>query len=282
MKKRIMSVYKDEDLIKFLSTNNIAKNKAKTLVKEGCIYINNKCQKKLPKIVKSGDEVALIPNHSNLDFEIIYEDKNYLVVNKPNSLLTISTSKQTKNQENTLYKMVRKYLNSKKEYAFIVNRIDKETSGLVIFSKSEKLKNMLQENWNKIVTKRKYLALVEGKITKPGRIDNYLYEDKMTFSKSTTFGGKRAITNYEPLKFNKKYTLLDVNIETGRKNQIRVHLSEKNHPIVGDKKYKSRDNSFKRLMLHHYEIALIDPLSKKELTFKTKIPNEFSKVFNNN
>ena len=281
MKKKTFKVLKDDSLISVLSCNGIAKNKVKTLVKLGFVYVNDKCIKKLPFNVSEGDVISISDSiRSNL--VIIYEDDNYLVVNKPNGLLTISTSKINKNIENTLYREVREYLNSKNEYAFIVNRIDKETSGIVIFSKHEWLKNRLQDNWNDIVKSRKYIALVSGKITSSGRIDNYLYEDKLTVSHSTNFGGKRAITNYNPIKYNNKYTLLDINIETGRKNQIRVHMSEMKHPIVGDKKYFSKDNSFKRLMLHHYEISLINPIDNKLITFKCEIPYEFNNIFNNN
>ena len=162
---------------------------------------------------------------------------------------------------------------------FIVNRIDKETSGIVIFVKNDKLKEQLQSNWNNIVKDRGYVAVVEGIITKPGKIDNYLYEDKMTFSHSTKVGGKRAITNYQPIKRNDKYTMLDIHIETGRKNQIRVHMMEMNHPILGDKKYKCKSNPLKRLALHHYKISFVDPLSNHILTIEKKVPKEFYDLF---
>lgn len=276
-------IEQDQDLIDYLKTKAIGKNKVKSLVKYNAIFINNKQVTKLPYQLKKGDTLIINKTQEKqTSLKIIYEDNNYLVINKEAGLLTISTSNQTKNYEDTLYRKVREYLNSKKEYAFIVNRIDKETSGLVIFVKNEKLKNKLQDNWNNIVKERKYVALVSGIIKKDGRIDNYLYEDKLTFSHSTTKGGKRAITNYQILKKNNKYTLLDINIETGRKNQIRVHMTEMNHPIVGDKKYYSKDNSFKRLMLHHYKITLIDPITNKTVTFKTEIPKEFNGIFNNN
>ena len=281
MKKRVIKAIDSENIISLLSKEGFAKNKVKTLVKLGYIYINGKSIRKLPYIVNVDDEI-IIDDSVKSDLGIIYEDNNYLVINKPNGLLTISTSNSNKYNENTLYREVREYLNNKHEYAFIVNRIDKETSGIVIFVKYEWLKKKLQDNWNDIVKKRKYIALVSGKISKSGRIDNYLYEDKLTFSHSTNVGGKRAITNYIPIKYNNKYTLLDINIETGRKNQIRVHMSEMKHPIVGDKKYYSKDNSFKRLMLHHYEISLINPIDNKLITFKSKIPNEFNSIFNNN
>ena len=283
MKNKEYVVDKDSDLIKYMRNMGYSKNKIKSLVKYECIYVNDVLVKKLPFNLENGDKLV-IGSGSVWDssLNIVYEDDNYLVVNKEAGLLTISTSSSNKNYEDTLYRRVRAYLNSKREYAFIVNRIDKETSGLVIFAKSEKFKNMLQSDWNNIVQDRKYVAVVSGKILRDGRIDNYLYEDKMTFSHSTNYGGKRAITNYKVMASNERYTLLDINIATGRKNQIRVHMTEMRHPIVGDKKYYSKDNSMKRLMLHHYEIALIDPITKKLRRFRCDIPKEFYYLFNNN
>ena len=282
MKKKITIIVKeDNNIIDYLKKYGLAKNKVKTYIKLGFIFINNKKITKLPFNVKVGDTITIDENNTNTNnFKIIYEDNNYLVVDKEAGLLTISTSNTNKNNEMTLYRLVREYLNNKHEYAFIVNRIDKETSGLVIFAKSELLKEQLQSNWNNIVKIRGYIAIVSGKITKPGRIKNNLYEDKLTFSHSTKVGGKLAITNYKPIKINEKYTMLDINIETGRKNQIRVHMTEMNHPIVGDKKYYSKDNSLKRLALHHYEISLIDPITNQLLTFKSNIPKEFYVLFN--
>ena len=283
MKNKEYVVNKDSDLIKYMRDKGYSKNKIKSLVKYECIYVNDVLIKRLPFNLSSGDKLVIGSGSVwNSSLNIVYEDDNYLVVNKEAGLLTISTSSFNKKYEDTLYRRVRSYLNSKKEYAFIVNRIDKETSGLVIFAKSEKFKDMLQNNWNSIVLDRKYIAVVSGKINKNGRIDNYLYEDKMTFSHSTNYGGKRAITNYKVIANNDKYTLLDINILTGRKNQIRVHMTEMCHPIVGDKKYYSKDNSMKRLMLHHYEIALVDPITKKLRRFRCDIPKEFYYLFNNN
>ena len=283
MNKKINIIAKNNiSIIDCLKEEGFAKNKVKTYIKLGFIYVNNKKINKLPYDVNIGDIITINENQTitTNKFKIIYEDDKYLVVDKVAGLLTISTSNQNKNNEITLYRLVREYLNSKHEYAFIVNRIDKETSGLVIFVKNESLKEKLQSNWNNIVKKRGYTAVVCGQISKPGRIENYLYEDKLTFSHSTKVGGKLAITNYKPIKINDKYTMLDINIETGRKNQIRVHMTEMNHPIVGDKKYYSKDNSLKRLALHHYEICLIDPITNKLLIFKSSIPKEFYVLFN--
>lgn len=278
MKRRIL-VKENNNIINILSREGIGKNKVKSLVRYNNIYVNGKQVMKLPYDVSIGDIIDItdeIRIDTNLD--IIYEDNNYLIINKEAGLLTISTSNINNDKEITLYKKVREYLNSKGEYAFIVNRIDRETSGLVVFSKSLELKEKLQNNWNDIVLKRGYIAVVSGKITKDGRIENYLYEDKNTFVHSSKFG-KKAVTNYRVLKNNDKYTMLDVNIETGRKNQIRVHMTEMGHPIVGDKKYYCKDNSLKRLCLHAYELQFIDPISNKRLVFKCEVPRCFYSLF---
>ena len=279
MKNIKIKVENKDDLIKYLNKKGYDKNKIKTYIKLGFIFLNNQKIKKLPITVKKEDIIeikkeSIIPNH----LEILYEDNNYLILNKKAGLLTISTDTNHK-EEQTLYKQVRLYLNQKKEYAFIVNRIDKETSGIVIFVKNQKLKEKLQENWNTIVKKRGYIAIVSGIITQSGRIDNYLYEDKKTFTHSTKVGGKRAITNYKPIQNNGKYTMLDINIETGRKNQIRVHMTEFNHPIIGDKKYNSKENPLHRLGLHHYQIIFTDPITQKDINISKKAPKEFYDLF---
>ncbi len=278
MKKRII-VRENGNIVSVLNKEGIGKNKVKSLVRYNNIYVNGKVVGRLPFGVSIGDIIE-ISDEIKVDtcLDIVYEDDYYLVINKEAGLLTISTSRSNKEKESTLYKKVRKYLNSKKEYAFIVNRIDKETSGIVLFVKNLILKEELQKNWNDIVTKRGYVAVVSGKITKPGRIENYLYEDKNTFVHSGSFG-YRAITNYQVIQYNDKYTMLDVNIETGRKNQIRVHMSEMGNPIVGDKKYCCKDNSLKRLCLHAYELNLIDPVSGKKLVFKSEVPLCFYSLF---
>ena len=282
MKQTIIKVTENNDLVKYLTNKSYAKNKIKTYIKLGFIYINDKQIKKLPQKVLANDIITIKKEPIiNTKFEILYEDNNYLIVNKKEGLLTISTGKENKKSEPTLYKEVRKYLNSKKEYAFTVNRLDKDTSGIVIFVKNELLKEKLQNNWNNIVKKRGYIAIVSGNINKSGRIENYLYEDKLTFTHSTKIGGKLAVTNYKPIKHNKLYTMLDINIETGRKNQIRVHMSEMNHPIIGDKKYKCIDNPLHRLGLHHYEISFIDPISNKLIKVNKESPKEFNDLFIN-
>lgn len=209
---------------------------------------------------------------------ILYEDKYILVVNKPANLLTISTINE---KEKTLYHQVYTYLKQKHKSnkVFIVHRLDKDTSGIVIFAKDEKIKKQLQDTWENV--KREYLAIVNGKVLKNNdTIKTYLKETKSLLVYSTKdTSGKLAITEYERLAFNKNFSLLKINIKTGRKNQIRVHLNDINHPIVGDKKYGNIKNKIvKRLCLHASYLEFIHPVTKEIIKVESKSPKEFLKL----
>lgn len=201
--------------------------------------------------------------------QILYEDKNLIIINKPSNLLTISTEKE---KEKTLYHEVLEYLRKKNQKIFIVHRLDKETSGLIIFAKNQKTKERLQNDWSNV--ERYYVALVENQITTKGEIKSYLKETKthLTYSSKE---GQFAHTKYEPIKYNNKYTLLKIQILTGRKNQIRCHMKEMNHPIVGDKKYGSKNNSLKKLCLTAYKLKFTHPITKEELLIELPIPVEY-------
>lgn len=211
--------------------------------------------------------------------DIIYEDKNILVINKPAGLLTVSTSKE---KEKTLFYETSMYVkkSNPKAKIFIINRLDKETSGLVLFAKNQTLKYKYQERWNELAVKRGYVAVVHGRFDNSnGSIKSYLKETKtlLVYSSDDSKNGKLAITNYEVIKQNNKYALLNVNIKTGRKNQIRVHLKDVNHPILGDKKYGINDKN-KRLMLHANYLEIINPVTNKKMVFECKVPKEFDNI----
>lgn len=196
---------------------------------------------------------------------ILFEDKNLLVVYKESGLLTISTEKE---KYNTLYHEVSSYLHKKKQKAFIVHRLDKDTSGLVVFAKDIKSKNILQKNWSNV--ERKYYAVVLGKLVGSDTIKSYLYEDKTFYTHiSKSNKGLLAITNYNSLKSNNKYSLLDIEILTGRKNQIRVQLNHIGYPILGDKKYGN--NKYKRLMLEAYSLKFEHPITKEKIELKLRL-----------
>ena len=208
--------------------------------------------------------------------EIIYEDENYLVVNKPCGMLTISTDKE---KNRTLYHLVREYVHQKekKEKIFIVHRLDRETSGIVLFAKTEKLKQKLQEDWESVALVREYTAVVSGILEqKEAQLVHYLKENKQHKVYVSSIGnGKKAITSYQVVA-EEKNSLLKLSLSTGRKNQIRVQLSYLNHPIIGDLKYGGC--KAKRLYLHASKLVIYDPLTKKKHTFTSKTPKEFKQV----
>ena len=212
--------------------------------------------------------------------KIIYEDKYLLVVDKPNNLLTVSNEKES---ENTLFHKVYLYIKrkNKNQKIFIVHRLDYDTSGLVVFAKSEKVKTKLQDNWDQVV--RKYMAIVHGNLeTKSGTIKSYLKMTKtqLVYSTNDSKNGKLAITSYKTILENKKYSLLDIDIKTGRKNQIRVHLNDLGYPILGDKKYSNIKDKAKRMYLHAYYLEFTHPITNNKLKFELDVPTDFLNTFN--
>ena len=205
---------------------------------------------------------------------IVYEDKNIIVVDKEPHLLTIATDKE---KDRTLYHYVLEYEQNKHKSnrIFIVHRLDKDTSGLVLFAKNQKIKQELQDNWSN--NKRYYQAVLEGKLTKDKDIiKSYITENKALKSYSTDAKhGLLAITKYELVETKNNLSLVNIEILTGRKNQIRVHMSEMGNPISGDKKYGAKTNIYKRLALHANKLIIIDPKTKKEMVFESKFKFKF-------
>ncbi len=208
---------------------------------------------------------------------IIYEDKSLLVVNKESGLLTIATERE---KERTLYHQVYMYLMRKNQKVFIVHRLDKDTSGIVVFAKNERMKNMLQKDWNNLAKVREYVAIVEGKVKKEeDTLKDYLAETKTLKTYITNKkNGLLAITHYKLVKYISGYSVLQILIDTGRKNQIRVQLSNIGNPIIGDKKYGSTKNPIRRLGLHAKRLVLINPITKKEMEFIAPLPESFLSI----
>ncbi|MBQ2639421.1 MAG: RluA family pseudouridine synthase [Bacilli bacterium] len=275
-------VKKDDTLLNYLYNNlDIPKKRIKQYLTHGSIYINNNKVTKYDYKVVAGMTISVdTTSKKELPFDILFEDLNIIVVNKPSGLLTIAT---TKEKEKTLYHMVREYLVSKNKYSkvFIVHRLDKDTSGVVILAKNKKIKDKLQENWNEYVKLREYTAVVSGHPKKDtDTIIQNLSETKTNLV-YVSKKGKVAITSYKVIKKNKDYSMLSIKIETGRKNQIRVALSSINNPILGDKKYGDKKSKYSRLYLHANRLKIYYPIIKKEILFETKVPIEFKKIMNN-
>ena len=212
--------------------------------------------------------------------DIIYEDKELLVVNKKAHELTVQTNK---GGEETLYSEVYDYLHKKNQKVFVVHRLDKDTSGIVVFAKNEELKKKLQDNWDNVAIRREYVAIVEGKLkNSKGKIINYLKENKQYHVYETNKNDKDAkesITLYKVIDYKNTYSLLDIEIKTGRKNQIRVALDSIGNPITGDKKYGARKNPIGRLGLHASLLELRVPYKKETLVIKCDVPKEFNRMF---
>lgn len=256
---------------------DLSKKKIKQYIKYNMIEVNDKVITNTNYELKNKDIVTIYYKRRLIDdvnIDILYEDKDIIVINKPCGLLSISNSKE---KELTAFKLVREYVRSlnPKIYLFVIHRLDEETSGVLMFAKNEKAKKLFQDNWNNIVKKRIYLAQVEGSLPDEGEFHTYLKENrlgKVYSSKDKT--GKEAITLYKVVKKFKNKSLVEVNILTGRRNQIRVHFSENGNPIIGDKKYGSKIKA-NRMMLHACTLELIDPRTNKILSISAKTPEEF-------
>lgn len=213
--------------------------------------------------------------------EVVYEDAEIIVIEKPAGLLSISTEKE---KRATAYSLLSNYMKEKdpESKIFVVHRLDRETSGLMMFAKSQEIKFHLQELWANTVIERSYIAVVEGHVEKDdGVISSYLVEGKtfMVHSSQNPKSGKKAITNFKTLERKRGFSLLKVNLDTGRKNQIRVHMQDIGHSIVGDKKYGATVSPFKRLGLHAQQLSFAHPVSGKKIFFESKIPEVFLNLF---
>ena len=207
--------------------------------------------------------------------EILYEDKDIIVINKEANLLTISDGKE---KENTLYYKVSSYLKkqNKNNKVYIVHRLDKDTSGIIIFAKNTKAKKILQDNWQNV--RREYIAIVNGIAKDKDIIKSNLNETRTHYVYSSK-KGKLAITEYERLTHNNIYSLLKIRIYTGRHHQIRVHLNDSNIPIVGDKTYSNvKNKGFRRLYLHAHYVEFNHPITKELIKIKTDYPDDFTKI----
>ena len=273
-------VKENEILIEFLKKmfSNLSKNSVKSLLHNEKVFVNGNMTTKYNYELNIGDVVEIREKVAK-NIDIIYEDKDIIVINKPSGLLTVATEKE---KNKTAYHLVMEYLKKKNKNnrIFIIHRLDKDTSGIIMFAKNERAKHLYQDNWNDIVKKRCYYAVIEGKMeNKEGTIKSYLKENGNMVYSVKDRSGKLAITEYKVLKERKNISLLDINLKTGRKNQIRVHMKENKTPILGDLKYGEKSKLINRLALHAYKLELINPVTKKLLIFEASMPNEIRTRF---
>ena len=286
------------ELLEFLlSKMNTSRNNVKNILKSKMVLINGNVVTQYNYPLSKDDEVKIAkkpvleppkkvePNKKKRKekdrIEIIFENEDFIAINKPYSMLSVQSDKDRE----SAYYYVSEYLKdeSKTRRAYQLHRIDKETSGVLVFTKNIKLHSMLKLNWNDYVTLREYYAIIEGKLEdKEGTIKTYLKENSnnlMYVTKDNT--GQLAITHYEVIRSNNNYSLLRVWIDSGRKNQIRVHMAYLGHPIIGDDKYGHKVSPIGRLGLHASKLSFKHPITGEEMTFTAQVPNIFYTLFPN-
>ena len=274
-------VKKEQELLSFLKENLTgSKNNIKSLLTNELISVNGKTVTKYNYLLKENDKITIGAKKVNSflgNIKIIYEDKDIIVVDKPSGMLTIATEEE-KYSNNNLFYVLSNYVKKKNSNAkvYVVHRLDKDTSGVILFAKNENLRDILQDKWNEIAT-RIYYAVVYGKTKDKEVLKSYLKEDKNLITYESN-DGKLAITEYERVKYNDKYSLLKIYIKTGRRNQIRVQLKNINHPILGDSKYGKKDKSIKRMMLHAETLEIMNPVNNKKMIFNSKLDNYFNRL----
>ncbi|MDP3478175.1 MAG: RNA pseudouridine synthase, partial [Desulfoprunum sp.] len=213
--------------------------------------------------------------------QIVFEDRDLIVIDKPAGLLTVATDTE---KRKTAYSILSDYVKKRDpdNKIFVVHRIDRETSGLLLFAKSEEIKDAVQGTWMSTITERIYVAVTEGAVEPTeGVITSWLTESSAfkVYSSQNSQQGKKAVTHYQTVTSNRDYALLKVSLETGRKHQIRVHLQDIGHPVIGDKKYGSTVNPLKRLGLHAQVLAFIHPVSNVPCRYETPVPRQFMRLF---
>lgn len=259
--------------------NNIdgkSKNNIKSLLKNEVVFVNGKIVTKYNYVLYDGDVVEINKKKANNNINIIYEDNDIIVIDKPSKILTISNRNE---KVNTLYRMVSDHLKKEHKKVFIIHRLDFDTSGIIMFAKSQRVQKLYQDNWNDLAKIREYTAIVNGVTDDKGHIESYLKQTKtLLVYSSKNKDGLFAITDYEKIGGNSKYSMLKILISTGRRNQIRCHMADIGHPILGDYRYKCKINPIDRLCLHANRLEIINPITKELMVFNSNIPKEFNSI----
>ncbi len=264
--------------------NGTSRTRVKSLLAHRMVSVDNAVTTQYnfplqPGMVVSVSRIGdLHPFHSP-QMDLVYEDRHLMVVDKHAGLLTVGTARQ----QDTAQVILNNYLEQKKHgfHVHLVHRLDRDTSGLLVFAKDIPTQQEFVRNWQTgIVTDRRYLAVVEGRMEQEGGTVHSWLTDHNTHVTSSPVddGGKEAITHFHVLNRSDKYSLVELKLETGRKNQIRVHLQDLKHPIVGDQKYGAKTNPIHRLALHAYRLCFYHPANMQLMNFETPYPDEFAQL----
>lgn len=298
----VLRVAEPAQLMDFLiaKMGGMARSSVKQLLGQRRVKVGNAIQTRHDFALKAGDVVTVSSGRGNSQLthpklRIVYEDDDLIVVNKQPGLLTVAATPGS--SETTAYSILRAYVKKQNARAgiYVVHRLDRETSGLLVFARSEELQHYMRQYWRELVTERTYIAVAEGVLEpREGKITTWLTEDKrnaVVYSSPVDDGGDIAITNYKTLRvasnplttnhLTPQYSLVELHLETGRTNQIRVHLASKGCPVVGDRKYGhgNETSPIDRLCLHAKVLAFIHPVTEKTVRFESPVPKEFNRLF---
>ena len=281
------NVSEETKLMDFLmkKLDGISRNKVKRMLSNKVVSVDGKRTTQFDFALTPGMTVEIGKPTARERFhhpklQIVYEDKYLLVIDKREGLLTNSPTKD----KDTAQAILNEYFIATQQRcrAHTIHRLDRDTSGLMLFAKSKEIALMFEENWKETVYDRRYVAVVCGEMEKKdGVVESWLKDNKafITYSSPTDNGGKFARTYYETLMVSKNYSLVELTLQTGRKNQILVHMADLGHPVVGDPKYGNGDNSLGRLCLHAYKLCFHHPLKDKDMEFETPFPAVFARPF---
>lgn len=277
------------ELMEFLAAMmpDASRTKLKTLLSKRVVLVDNVITTQFNFPLKAGMKVQISKDKGKKEFsnrllKIVYEDRYIIVVDKMQGLLSVSTDRQ---KERTAISILNEYVqrSGKQNRIFVVHRLDRDTSGLMMFAKDEKTQHTLREYWHEIVTDRRYVAVVQGSMEKEyDTVVSWLTDRTIYVSSSQVDdGGSKSITHYRTIKRANGYSLMELDLETGRKNQIRVHMQDLGHPIVGDGRYGREDtpNPIGRLALHAFKLCFHHPVTGDLMEFETPYPPDFKKLF---
>lgn len=280
-------VMQDDTLLNFL-LNNVKESRSKikaTLQGRG-IKVNGKTITQFDFPVAKGTKIDVSKTKRNNDklksryVKIVYEDQYLVVIEKNIGILSMAAGHKSLNVKAVLDDYFKK--SRQRCTAYVVHRLDRDTSGLMIYAKDIETEQILEHNWHDIVFDRRYVAVLSGEMEEDeGTIENWLKDNKayVTYSSPVDNGGKYAITHFRTLDRTTEHSLVEFKLETGRKNQIRVHSADMNHPVCGDVKYGNGDDPIHRLCLHAYMLCFYHPVTHQPMEFQTMIPAQFRHIF---
>ena len=276
------------ELMEFLASKmpQASRTKLKSLLTKRVIFVDNVITTQYNLPLQPGMKVQISRDKHTHEFRsnllrIVYEDAYLIVVEKREGLLSVGTERE---RERTASTILNEYLRrqDRRSRVYVVHRLDRDTSGLMMFAKDEKTQHTLRDNWHELVFDRRYVAVVTGEMERDrGTVHSWLTDRTLyVHSSPVDDGGKESVTHYRTIKRTKGLSLVELHLETGRKNQIRVHMQDLGHPVVGDGRYGLEDfNPIGRLALHAFKLCFHHPVTGEEMRFETPYPAEFKKLF---